>query len=137
MNIEAFLLCDFASDQHGKLNVVGAFDSIFATKMPTVHPACTVAARIRFERIEEGDHKVRVDVVDEDGKAVVPRLNGEISVHIREDVASSVVNLVLHLQRVKFEKYGQYSINLAIDGKVEGSLPFTVRQPQNQSQSPT
>jgi hypothetical protein len=131
MNIEAFLLCDFASDEHGKLTVVGAFDSIFANKMPTAHPACSVAARLRFDRIEEGEHKVRVDVVDEDGKPVVSRLDGQISVHMRENVSSSAVNLVLHLQRVKFEKYGQYSINLAIDGKVEGSLPFTVRQPQN------
>ena len=132
MNIEAFLLCDFASDQHGKLNVVGAFDSIFANKMPTVHPACSVAARLRFDRIEEGDHNVRVDVVDEDGRPVVSRLDGQISVHIRENLSSSAVNLVLHLQRVKFEKYGQYCINLAIDGKIEASLPFTVRQPQNQ-----
>jgi len=131
MNIEAFLLCDFASDQHGKLNVVGAFDSIFATKMPTAHPACSVAARIRFDRIEEGDHNVRVDVVDEDGKPVVSRLDGQISVHMRENVSSSAVNLVLHLQRVKFEKYGQYCINLAIDGKIEASLPFSVRKPQN------
>jgi L-asparaginase II len=104
--------------------------------MPTTHPACSVAARLRFDRIEEGDHKVRVDVVDEDGKPVVSRLDGQISVHMRENVSSSAVNLVLHLQRVKFEKYGQYSINLAIDGKVEASLPFSVRQPQNQSQSP-
>ena len=133
MNIEAFLLCDFASDEHGKLTVVGAFDSIFATKVPIVHPACTVAARIRFERIEEGDHQVRVDVVDEDGKPVVPRLDAKISVRLREDVASSLVNLVLHLQRLKLEKYGDYSINLAIDGKVEGSLPFSVRQVPNQS----
>ena len=132
MNIEAFLLCDFASDEHGKLTVVGAFDSIFATKVPIVHPACTLAARIRFERIEEGDHQVRVDVVDEDGKPVVPRLDAKISVPLREDVASSLVNLVLHLQRLKFEKYGDYSINLAIDGKVEGSLPFSVRQVPNQ-----
>lgn len=132
MNIEAFLLCDFASDEHGKLYVVGAFDSIFATKMPTVHPACSVAARIRFERIEEGEHSVKLDVVDEDGGPIVSRLDGQISVHIRENLSSSAVNLVLHLQRVKFEKYGQYCINLAIDGKTEASLPFAVRKPQNQ-----
>ena len=128
MNIEAFLLCDCATDQQGKLNVLGAFDSIYARKMPTVHPACTVAARIRFERIEEGEHKVSIAVIDEDGKAIVPRLNGKISVRAREDVGSSVVNLILHLQRLKFENYGEYRIDLAIDGKVEASLPFSVRE---------
>ena len=128
MNIEAFLLCDCATDQRGKLNVLGAFDSIYAKKTPIVHPACTVATRIRFERIEEGEHNVSINVIDEDGRAIVPRLDGKISVRAREDVGSSVVNLILSLQRLKFENYGEYRIDLAIDGKVEGSLPFSVRE---------
>ncbi|MBA7614525.1 hypothetical protein ES703_21791 [subsurface metagenome] len=128
MNIEAFLLCDCATDQRGKLNVLGAFDSIYAKKTPIVHPACTVATRIRFDRIEEGEHKVSIAVIDQDGKAIVPRLNGNISVKVRPDAGSSVVNLILNLQRLKFEDYGEYRIDLAIDGKVEGSLPFSVRE---------
>lgn len=132
MNIEAFLLCDCATDQRGKLNVLGAFDSIYAKKTPIVHPACTVATRIRFERIEEGEHNVSINVIDEDGRAIVPRLNGKISVRAREDVGSSVVNLILNLQRLKFENYGEYRIDLAIDGKVEGSLPFSVREVPSQ-----
>jgi L-asparaginase II len=132
MNIDAFLLCDCATDQGGKLNVLGAFDSIFARKMPAVHRACAIAARIRFEKIEEGEHQVRVDVVDEDGKAIVPRLDGEISVHIRDDAGSSGTNLILNLQGLKFERYGRYSINLAIDGRQVHSLPFTVREAASQ-----
>ena len=50
MNIEAFLLCDAATDQLGKLNILGAFDNIFTKKVPFVHPACTIVARIRFEK---------------------------------------------------------------------------------------
>ncbi len=132
MNIEAFLLCDCATDQRGKLNVLGAFDSIYAKKTPIVHPACTVATRIRFERIEEGEHKVSINVIDEDGKSVIPRLNGNISVRAREDAGSTVVNLILNLQRLKFENYGEYRIDLAIDGKVEASLPFGVREVPSQ-----
>ena len=133
MNIEAFLLCDFATDQQGKLNVLGAFDSIYAREMPTAHPACTIAARIRFEGIEEGEHNVRINVIDEDGREIVPRLNGKISVRAREDSGSSVVNLILHLQRLKFENYGEYRIDLAIDEKLEGSLPFSVREVPSRS----
>jgi L-asparaginase II len=100
--------------------------------MPAVHRACAIAARIRFEKIEEGEHQVRVDVVDEDGKAIVPRLDGEISVHIRDDAGSSGTNLILNLQGLKFERYGRYSINLAIDGRQVHSLPFTVREAASQ-----
>ena len=132
MNIEAFLLCDCATDQRGKLNVLGAFDSIYAKKTPIVHPACTVATRIRFERIEEGEHKVSINVIDQDGKSVIPRLNGNISVKARPDADSTVVNLILNLQRLKFENYGEYRIDLAIDEKLEGSLPFNVREVPSQ-----
>ncbi len=132
MNIEAFLLCDCATDQRGKLNVLGAFDSIYAKKTPIVHPACTVATRIRFERIEEGEHKVSINVIDQDGKSVIPRLNGNISVKARPDAGSTVVNLILNLQRLKFENYGEYRIDLAIDEKLEGSLPFNVREVPSQ-----
>jgi len=128
MNIEAFLLCDCATDSAGKLNVLGAFDSIYAKTVPVVHPAFTLAARVRFSKIEEGEHKIRVDIIDEDGKAVVPRLDGKISVQIRGETDSAVTNLILNLQRIKLERYGEYRIDLAIDGELRGSLPFNVRE---------
>jgi hypothetical protein len=128
MNIEAFLLCDCATDSAGKLNVLGAFDSIYAKTVPVVHPACTLAARVRFSKIEEGEHKIRVDIIDADGKAVVPRLDGKISVQIRGETDSAVTNLILNLQRIKLERYGEYRIDLAIDGELRGSLPFNVRE---------
>ena len=76
---------------------------------------------------------VKIDVIDQDGKAIVPRLDGRISVRARQDVGSSVVNLILNLQRLKFENYGEYRIDLAIDGEVKRDLPFTVRKPPNQT----
>ena len=47
MNIEVFSLCDAATvDVAGKLNVLGAFDTIGTGSMPTVYPQCaTLAAR--------------------------------------------------------------------------------------------
>lgn len=126
MIIEAFLLCDAATDQQGRLNVLGAFDGIFARELPVVYPACAVAARVRFSRIEEGSHPVRINIIDEDGTAVVPRLDGNVTVHIGGSTSSAVVNLVLNLQRIKLERYGQYQIDLAIDDEVKASLPFYV-----------
>ncbi len=133
MNIEAFLLCDAATDQQGKLNILGAFDNIFAKKAPTVHPACAVAARIRFEKIEVGRHSIRIHIIDEDGKSIGPKLQGNINVSIRDKVDSMTANVVLNIQRLKLEKYGQYRIDLAIDNQIMGSLPFHVREAPNQT----
>jgi hypothetical protein len=128
MNIEAFLLCDAATEFGGKLNVLGAFDSIFAKEFPAVHPYCAVALRLRFDRIEQGQHRVRLNFVDADGTAVLPPLDATIKIGMRAEDASICANLVLNIQGVKFEKAGAYSMDLAVDGRHEKSLPLFVRQ---------
>ena len=133
MNIEAFLLCDAATQQQGKLNVLGAFDNIWAKQLPTKHPACSVVTRIRFEKIEDGNHSVRIQIIDQDGKNIGPKLEGNISVRTGPNLDSSVANFILNIQGLEFKQYGQYRIDLAIDNKIEGSLPFHVREIPNQT----
>lgn len=124
MNIEAFLLCDAATEQQGKLNVLGAFDNIFGVKIPAIHPACSIAARIRFEKTEEGEHQVSILIIDEDGNPIGPKPKGKINVKSKENVDSIVANLILNIQGLKFEKFGQYRLDLEIDGKIVSSLPL-------------
>jgi hypothetical protein len=131
MNIEAFLLCDAATDQQGKLNILGAFDNIFTNKVPTVHPACAVAARIRFEKTEQGNHPIRIKIIDEDGKSIGPDLQGNINVSIGDEADSTTANIVLNIQRLKLEKYGRYRIDLSIDNQIMSSLPFNLREIPN------
>jgi hypothetical protein len=131
MNIEAFLLCDAATEQQGKLNVLGAFDNIFAREIPIKYPACSVATRIRFDKIEAGHHSVRIRIIDYDGRNIGPELEGNISVQIPDDTDSSVANLVLNIHGLNFEKHGQYRIDLAIDDSIKASLPLWVRKVPN------
>ena len=132
MNIEAFLLCDAATDQQAKLNILGAFDIVFAKKVPAIHPACAVALRIRFQKIEEGNHSIRIYIIDEDGKGIGPKVEGNINVKIGENIDSAGVNVILNIQRLKFEKHGKYRVDLAIDGEIKGSVPLRVIQIPNQ-----
>ncbi|MHC4989302.1 MAG: DUF6941 family protein [Planctomycetota bacterium] len=127
MNMEAFLLCDAATDQNGKLNVLGAFDNIFAKETPVRHRGCSIAARIRFSKIEAGDHGVEIFIVDADGNSIGPKLEGGISVRIGDNAPDAVVNLILNMQNLEFQQYGQYQIDLAIDGAVLASLPLHIR----------
>ena len=122
-----------ATQQQGKLNVLGAFDNIFVKKMPAKHPTCAVAARIRFEKIEEGNHPIRINIIDGDGNSIGPKLDGNIPVRIGNNVDSTVVNLVLNIQGLDFKTYGKYRIDLAIDGQIKGELPFHIREIANQT----
>jgi hypothetical protein len=137
MNIEAFLLCDCATDQRGKLNVLGAFDTLFFKEVPGVFQACSIAARVRFEKIETGDHEIRLSIIDADGKHIVPPLGGKASVRIGEDTDSVAVNFVLNLRDIKFESFGMHRVDFAIDGQLQKSLPIRVieiKQPPPQTQ---
>jgi len=127
MDVEAFLLCDAATEQRGKLNVLGAFDTVFSREVPVVHPACAVAARVRFSKIEQGEHSVRIGVIDQDGKEVVPKLEGKVSVRVGDEAGSAAINLVLNFQRIKLPDYGEYRIDLIVDGEQKASLPLFVR----------
>jgi hypothetical protein len=136
MNIETFLLCDAATEFGGKLNVLGAFDTIFAKEFPAVHPLCAVALRLRFDRIEQGQHRVRLNFVDDDGNAVLPPLDASINIGMRAEDPSICANLVLNIQGVKLEKAGIYSIDLGIDGRHEKSLPLFVKPVPKQANEP-
>src|SRR5580698_1141516 len=118
MNIEVFSLCDAATvEVSGKLNVLGAFDTIWSVNMPAVYPQCAIALRIRFENIERGEHRVSVNFVDLDGKHIIPTADGTISINFSDEQRSGSANLVLNLQMLKLENYGEYSIDLAIDSR--------------------
>ena len=127
MDIEVFVMCDAATDTAGKLNILGTFDTIAGAKLPIVHPHCAIAMRIRFNRIEEGPHRVRINITDADGRIVMPGLDGNLQIRFRPDDQSAVANLVLQIDRLKFDQPGEHSINLAIDGRQERALPLFIR----------
>jgi len=130
MEIEAFLLCDAATDQQGKLNVLGAFDTIHAKNVPAEHPACSIVTRIRFDKIEDGNHLVKIHIIDQDGKNIGPKPEGRLTVKAGPGHDSSVANLILNFHGLKFEQYGIYRIDLAIDGNIKASLPLRVNEPK-------
>ena len=128
MDVEIFALCDAATDNAGKLNLLGAFDRINARSFPLVHPHCAIALRVRFDRIEEGNHRVKISLIDADGTSVIPGIDGNIGIKFPDDVHSVCANMVLNMNGLKFDQAGQYSIELALDGRHEKSLPVNVVQ---------
>jgi hypothetical protein len=128
MNTEAFLICDAATDSQGKLNLLGAFDTVFAAQVPALHRACSVCLRMRFSRIEEGDHKIRISFIDVDGNTVIPPMEGAVSVSFSESQTSRAINLILNINGLKLPHFGEYRVDLAVDGRHESSLPLFLRE---------
>jgi hypothetical protein len=128
MKVELFALCDFAADYGGKLSIVGVFDSIFAKQMPAVHPHCCVAVKLRFEKIEEGPKKLRLSISDDDGKLVLPAMEIPVNVVMPPEARTNTIQVVANIGGMKIDTFGEYSIDLALDGRHEGSIPLFMRQ---------
>lgn len=130
MNIEIFSLCDAATVAAGKLNILGAFDTVHAREVPGTHAHCAVAMRIRFSRLEEGEHKLKIEFIDADGKLAMPALDGTLKVDFRGDDDSAVTNFVINIQQLKLPHFGAYSFELSIDGEHRASLPLFLKEAQ-------
>ncbi len=127
MRLELFALCDAATVSGGKLNLLGAFDSIQAAQLPATHAQCAVAMRFRFNRVEEGEHRLVLTLVDEDGQRILAPIDGTLHVKMEGDEESAVANFIVNIHQLKFERPGSYSIDLAVDGAHECSLPLNVK----------
>lgn len=126
MNVEIFAVCDAANDSQGKLNLLGTFDSIWAAQIPAVHPQFTVAIRLRVNRAEQGNHKVKLQLVGEQG-APAAATEGDFQVYASDQDPSAAVNLIIAFQHLKFEAWGIYTLTLAVDDRQRAAIPLFIR----------
>jgi len=130
MKVEIFTLCDApTTDAAGKLNILGSFDRLSAKQVPVIHPQCSLAIKLRFERLEEGKKRLRIAFVDSDGAAVMPTLDATTEVRFQGNDSTSTVSLALNIQQLKLPRFGEYSIDLAVDDRHESSIPLFVPPP--------
>ena len=128
MTIQVAALCDAATDYHGKLNLLGTFDTILAGQLPVKHAQCSVAFRIAFDRMEEGAHKFRLSFVDEDGQPIMESMEIPSEITFPGDATFISRNFIVNFQQLNFAKPGLYSIDLALDGRQLTSIPLSVKQ---------
>ena len=137
MEIQIAVLCDAATDSNGKLNILGTFDTIYSTQLPVVHPQCSIAIRMTFNKVEEGAHRVRLNFVDEDGKSVWPApIEMSVDVAVPDETIFLSRNFIVNIQKLTLEKEGLYSIDIAVNGRQEGSIPLLVKIPPKPAVSP-
>jgi hypothetical protein len=129
MKVEIFSVCERATVPvipADKLSLVGIFDHIYAPEAPIGHPGFTVAARVRFEAIEDGDRHYRIELIDQDGRAVVQPCLGKFQRNCWGTLKSEVSNLLVHYRDVSFPSFGEYEVRLAIEGRLEACAPLVL-----------
>lgn len=135
MDMQIAILCDAATDNSGKLNILGTFDTIYTTQLPAIHPQCSIALRMAFSKAEEGAHKVRLTFMDEDGKPVMPNIDMSVDVKVPDDTIFVSRNFIVNIHQLKFERPGLYSVDISMEGRQVGSISLLVKQlPSKQEQ---
>jgi hypothetical protein len=128
MNIQVAVLCDAATDDNGKLNLLGAFDTIYTQQLPAVHPQCSIALRVTFGNEDEGSHTLRLSFVDADGKSIMPGIDMPVAVSLPGDSLFSTRNFIVNIQQLKFQNPGLYSIDMSLNDQPQASIPLLVKQ---------
>ncbi len=139
MDIQIATLCDFAADYgNGKLVINGTFDALRAPQLPVVHPHCSLAMRICVLPEDSGDHKMTINIIDEDGNSIDPSkmpIRAEMPIQVPDEVPFLTRNLVLNFQGLKFPCEGIYHVDVTIDGELVVRLPLRIAQARDKPQS--
>ena len=128
MNIEIAAICDpaIANDAGGRLNILGAFDRIFA-RFPLVIPQCSAVFRLRYQRAEAGTHQLSLSIEDVIGHPIVPPMQSEIQLQpVAQGFDTAAVNMILNMQRLQIQRPDKYIVRLSADNEELAALPLYI-----------
>lgn len=130
MELKFALLADHVAELvGGKLVIVGEFDVLWSTQAPVVHGPFFLVARFEARVTEGSEHKLRVALVDEDGKKVIPPSPDVPVLFVTRGPGYPLRGqVVVHFTSVQFPKFGDYEFHLLIDGRVTAVVPLHVRR---------
>lgn len=134
METRLLLLADFANvDSSGKLNIIGAFNRIFAPQFPAQHPMMYLVVRVAAG-LGEFDRQRNLEVVlyDQDGheKWRTPNLTFAVPAPVAGRIGE--FNAVIGMQMMKFDSPGRYEFRVFIDNDLEGTIPLDLELPPSQ-----
>lgn len=128
MDIDLALLADAATiDGAGKLNILGVFDRIAASTFPAQHGRMAMVLRFAAGLPEAGAHDVGIRLSGPGGEEIL-RIDGEMNLAPGPRSLGGGVKVphVLNLDGVVFERPGQYTFDVSVDGEHHVGIPLTI-----------
>ena len=126
MKVDFAVCCDYAIiDRFGKLSVLGIFQHIWVANFPAIHPRLHLVLRLKGRRTELGEHKVRIQLLDEEDREII---TGDGTVSFAEPPAGVLeveAGAVLMFD-VPFQRAGRYRFEISVDDDVQTTVPLTV-----------
>ncbi len=131
MNIDFAFICDYA-EVTGKINAMGiGFDTIYVPTVPCKHNLFFLVMQLRATVVEAGEKKLEVNLIDDDGKNIIPTLRAKLNVQKPNTGTESIARIALQFNNVEFPQYGSYSLHATLDGHEMVRVPLRVSAPPN------
>lgn len=128
MKPEIMTLCEYASENNGRLTIVDAFDAIIATKMPW-RAYFSVASRIDFTGCDIDYKTVSMKIfLTEDSSKVV--FEAESPFNRPKDFEK--LNMVAGFKGLIFNEAGDYLFTISLDDSIIAECPFKVIKKGNE-----
>lgn len=125
MQVEIFTLCDAATHDRGKLNLLGTFDILKYPRYPHDFGGFAIVAKVRFSAEEGGDHEMEVRWFDPDGREVDRSDPHKINLAL-EDQRDLAQHIWPVYGKTAFEPT-EYMIQLVVDDCPVASIPLFLK----------
>lgn len=128
VEIKLALLADAANlSREGKLNILGAFTSIYAHEVPVRHPEMQLVLNMDVSAAEAGqEKKLDIKLLGEDGENIGGVSGAFMMPKLQKPGRKMQLGLILPLRDTVFPKEGSYQIAVVVDGRTEVEIPLTV-----------
>ena len=126
LRVEIFAICEGATEQSGRLSLVGVYETLAVPGFPMLLPQLTVALRIRFWPAENRRHTVRLVMTTPDGMAAACTGEEQMTLHPISGDRSAACNVICRFQNVRIEESGDYTLDFHLNHRIEARLPFAV-----------
>lgn len=125
MQLDIFTICDAATFDGHKLNILGTFDMIVASTLPCIHDSFSVASRVRFTLEDGKHHTLGLHCVDEDGKIIDSSEPATFELLFERNFTDTY-SLIWNIRHREFLATAEYHFELRVDDKILAEIPFYI-----------
>ena len=130
MDIDFAFLADTAQESGGKLHALGiGIDTLVAAEIPVSQAALAAVVQVRYAVAEMGTKALAIRVVDADGGNVIAPIDSQVNFPLPQGVPAGTMRVIIALNSLTFPRYGDYAIQIALDGHDVASLRLVVTPP--------
>lgn len=127
MQVVLFVAADYANKTpDGKLNIMGIFNSIYATQFPARHRQLYLIIRLVAILGEmRNEHDLRIVFVDSDGNELL-NSGGKFKIQHPSGGKQAVAEFIIDVGDLHLPKQGNYEFHLMLNQETRSIIPIEV-----------